>query len=100
MKKREEKQQQAPVESFTILNAIKSVQAIGVAVRRELLDIPIEERAMVAKLISMALITEGTCLSKYIGRLIMESKATWTTKEQDEQIKWAIQRAFTDSPDS
>lgn len=56
MKKREEKQQQAPVESITILNAIKTVQAIGVAVRRELLDIPIEERAMVARIISMALI--------------------------------------------
>ena len=89
-----------PAEGVTLDNALRYVAAIGNAIRRDLLQLPLEERGFIAGLLAGALHLEAQGIDKYRATLIDAGQAIPMTADQQEQFKWMMQRIFDKTPDS
>jgi len=82
----------APVEGVTIENALRYIAAIGEAVRKNILDIPLEGRFFVGALISATLLVESKNIQKHIVSLLSTGQAIGMTREQDAALGDALQQ--------
>ena len=89
-----------PAEGVTLKNAMRYVAAIGEAVKKDIMKLPIEQRGFISSLIAGALHMEAQSIDKYRDGLIQAGQAIPNTDEQTEEFKWILRRIFEKNPDS
>ena len=89
-----------PAEGVTLDNALRYVEAIGQAIRRDIMQLPFEERGFIIALLAGALHLEAQEIDNYRKGLIQAGEALPMTAQQQEQFKWMMHRIFDKSPDS
>lgn len=82
----------APVEGVTIENAIRYIAAIGEAVRKNILDLPLEDRFFVGSIISATLLVECKSIQNHIVSLLNTGQAIKMTQIQDAALGDALQQ--------
>jgi hypothetical protein len=89
-----------PAEGVTLQNALRYVAAVGQAIRRDLLQLPLEDRGFIAGLLGGALHLEAQEIDNYRKGLIQAGEALPMTAQQQEQFKWMMHRIFDRKPGS
>lgn len=90
----------SPAEGVSIENALRYVEAIGQAIKRDIMQLPFEERGFIIGLLAGALLLEAKEIDKYRKTLIDLGQAVPMTAKQQEQFEWMMHRIFDTKHDS
>lgn len=89
-----------PAEGVTLENALQYVAAVGDAVRRDIMKLPLEERNFIAGLLAGGLLIEANGINKHRAGMVQRGEAIPITKAQQEQINWMIRRICNRTQDN